>query len=62
MWEWEECNNFYVASGSTQILPSRLALKLAWGEHYDSNIISNTPNARVENAPVAPAKERELRL
>ena len=42
MWEWEECNNFDVASGSTQILPSHHALKLAWGEHYDSNIISNT--------------------
>ena len=33
MWEWEECYSFDVASGSTQILPSRHALKFAWGEH-----------------------------
>ena len=26
MWEWEECNNFDVAIGSTQILPSYHAL------------------------------------
>ena len=33
MWEWEECNGFDVASGSTQISPFRRALKFAWGEH-----------------------------
>ena len=33
MWEWEECNSFDVASGSTQISPSSHALKSAWGEH-----------------------------
>ena len=32
MWEWEKCNSFDVASGSTQILSSRRALKFAWGE------------------------------
>ena len=33
VWEWEECNSFDVASGSTQILPSHNALKFTWGEH-----------------------------
>ena len=32
MWEWEECNSFDVASGSTQVSPSCRALKIAWGE------------------------------
>ena len=34
MWEWEECNSFDVASGSTQISPSSRALKSAWGERW----------------------------
>ena len=34
MWEWEECDSFDVASGSTQIMPSRHALKFVWGGHY----------------------------
>ena len=34
MWEWEECNSFDVANGSTQILSSRRALKFAWGEQW----------------------------
>ena len=35
MWEWElECNSFDVATGSTQISPSRHALNFVWGEHW----------------------------
>ena len=34
MWEWEECNSFDVANGSTQISTSCYALKFARGEQW----------------------------
>ena len=37
MWEWDECNGFVVATGSTQITSSHHALKFAWGEYYIRN-------------------------
>ena len=43
MWEWEECDSFDVASGSTQILPSHHALKFAWGGHcIIRNVVGGT--------------------
>ena len=55
IWEWEECNSFDVAIGSTQILPSHHALKFTWGEHW--TVMYYMYVVRVNHPPTNPPSQ-----